>query len=214
LSVPPPTPSVYRARSHVQRKRVLTGLAAAGLLLIGYGIGRWQDTPAAQPVALTASAQPPAQPPAPPSSAAPAAAPTTEAAKPTEYPILQAEAANGQNGTQTQDTEDEGGGQNVGWIANGDSLRFDAFDFGPVPATGFQARVAADADGGRMEIHLDRPDSPPVGTMSVTRTGGWQNWRTDVGTITPVTGVHTVFLTFARDGDDEFLNINWIRFVH
>jgi carbohydrate binding protein with CBM6 domain len=184
-------------------------------LLVGYGIGRWQDTPAdpvvALPPAPSAAASVPVSSAAP---AAPAPAPTTEAPKPTVYPTLQAEAAQGQNGTQSQDTEDEGGGQNVGWIANGDSLRFDDFDFGPVPATQFEARVASDTEGGRMEIHIDSPEQPAVGTMSVTKTGGWQNWRTDAGTITPVTGKHTVFLTFVRDNGDEFLNINWILFQH
>jgi len=197
----------------VLRRRLLIGLAGAGLLLVGYGVGRWQDTPAGPVVALP--------PPAPstvaaalPSAAAPEPAATTAPPKPTVYPKLQAEAADGQNGTQSQDTEDEGGGQNVGWIADGDSLRFDGFDFGPVPATQFEARVASDTEGGRMEIHLDGPEQPAVGTMSVTRTGGWQSWRTDAGTITPVTGRHTVFLTFARDNGDEFLNINWIQFQH
>jgi hypothetical protein len=210
LSVPPPAPSVYRARAHVQRRRILTGLAAAGLLLVGYGIGRWQDSPAAPAVAAPPAAASSTVP-----SSAPAPAPTTQAPKPTVYPTLQAEAAQGQNGTDSQDTQDEGGGKNVGWIANGDSLRFDDFDFGPVPATQFEARVATNADGGgRMEIHLDSPEQPAVGTMSVTKTGGWQTWRTDAGTITPVTGKHTVFLTFVRDNGDEFLNINWILFQH
>ena len=114
-----------------------------------------------------------------------------------------------------QATEDEGGGQNVGWIANGDSIRFDSYDFGPVPATKVDVRVASAADdGGRMDIRLDAPGATPVGTMRVTRTGDWQNWRTDEVTLTPVTGVHTVYLTFARDGDGEFVNLNWLQFRH
>src|SRR6185436_1328966 len=47
LSAPvPPVTSVYRTRSYVQRRRALLGLAGVVLLLTGYGIGRWQDTPA------------------------------------------------------------------------------------------------------------------------------------------------------------------------
>jgi hypothetical protein len=118
---------------------------------------------------------------------------------------------------EAQDTTDEGGGQNVGFIKNGDSLRFDDVDFGPVPATKVDVRVASDQDDddpGRMEIRLDTPDSAAVGTLRVTRTGGWQNWRTDEVTLTPVTGVHTVYLVFVRDDDDEFININWLLFGH
>jgi hypothetical protein len=199
--------SVYRTRAYRTRQRVLYALAAVGLVLVGYLIGRWQDTPAA-PVAVAATARASAPPsPAPPT--------TTPPPSPTVYRKLQAESADALNGIQTQDTEDDGGGQNAGWIANGDSLRFDDIDFGPVPATKVDVRVASDADdGGRMDIRLDTPDANPIGSMRVTRTGGWQAWRTDEVTLQPVTGVHTVFLTFARDDDGEFLNINWLQFAH
>jgi hypothetical protein len=208
LAVPAPSgPSVYRTRAYRTRQRVLYALAGVGLVLVGYLIGRWQDSPAA-PAA--------ASPPAASASASPSPSPSaTPPPSPTVYRKLQAESADALNGIQTQDTEDEGGGQNVGWIANGDSLRFDDIDFGPVPATKVDVRVASDADdGGRMDIRLDSPDADPAGSMRVTRTGGWQTWRTDEVTLQPVTGVHTVFLTFARDDDGEFLNINWLQFAH
>ncbi len=139
-------------------------------------------------------------------------APSTTPPSPTVYRTLQAEAASELIGIQTQETEDEGGGQNVGWIAAGDSLRFTDFDFGEVPATQAEVRVASDADGGQMEIRLDALDSPVIGKLAVTRTGGWQTWRTDVVPLTPVTGVHTVYLTFVRPDANEFVNLNWLLF--
>jgi hypothetical protein len=194
---------------------VVLGLAGVGLVLVGYGIGRWQDSPATVPVAAPAvssgGSAPPAGGSAPPS--VDSAPPSSDAPAPTVYPTLQAEDANGNNGTQTEDTADTGGGKDVGYIADGDSLRFDNFDFGAVPPTKVEVRVASDAgDGGRMDIRLDGPDQPPIGTLRVTRTGGWQNWRTDEVTLTPTTGVHTIYLTFSRDDDDEFVNINWLLF--
>lgn len=191
------------------RRRVLFGLAGVALLSAGYGLGRWQDTPASSattdsPAAAATTAAP----------VSPSAAPSSQAPVATVYPTLQAEAA-ALKGIQTQDTEDEGGGQNVGWIADGDSMRFDNVDFGAVPATKLEARVASDGgDGGRMEVRLDSPETAPVGTLKVTSTGGWQTWRTDVVSLTPVTGAHTVFLTFAREDDGEFLNLNWLLFRH
>ena len=202
-----PNPSVYRTKAYRVRQRSLVALAGLGLLAAGYGLGRWQDSPApavALPPAPIASAEPS------PSSAPP----TTEPPKPTVYPKLEAEAADGNVGIQAQDTEDAGGGQNVGWIAGGDQLRFDDFDFGPVPATKLDVRVSTDAEGGRMEVRLDGADRPPIGTLNVTRTGGWQNWRTDQVDISPTTGKHTVFLVFVRDDGAEFLNINWLQFGH
>jgi hypothetical protein len=200
--------SVYRTRSYVQRRRVLLGLAGVALLLTGYGIGRWQDTPTPVVAAATPAASPG------PGSSAASAAPETPPPSPTVYRTLQAEAATELVGIEAQETEDEGGGQNVGFIAAGDSMRFAGFDFGPVPATQLEVRVASDADGGQMAVHLDSLDSPAVGTLTVTPTGGWQKWRTDVVTLTPVTGEHTVFLTFSRPDDRDFVNLNWLAFQH
>ena len=130
--------------------------------------------------------------------------------------MIQAEAASGQQGTQVQETEDVGGGQNVGWIGNGDWLRFDDVDFGDQPASTFVARVAADTDddGGRIEVRIDSPGNEPAGTLEIRDTGGWQSWISGETEITPTTGRHTVFLTFARDGDGEFVNVNHVRFAH
>ena len=193
------------------RRRVLTGLAGVALLLIGYGLGRWQDNPA------PASALPPASAPASKAPQPPSVAPTTTPPpEPTVYPTLQAESASALTGIQAQDTTDEGGGKNVGFIATGDSMRFDNLDFGPVPATRLLVRVAAGtADGGRMDIHLDSPDQAPVGTLTAEDTGGWQTWRTDeVALTSPVTGRHTVFFTFTGNKDSEFVNVNWLQFEH
>jgi hypothetical protein len=132
-----------------------------------------------------------------------------------KYGVLQAESANELAGIQSQDTEDQGGGQNVGWINRGDHLRFDDFVFGDVPARKAKFRVAsAAAASGRVQIRLDTPDAEPVGELSVSNTGGWQNWRTDAAALTPVTGTHTVYVTFTASDESEFMNINWIQFEH
>jgi carbohydrate binding protein with CBM6 domain len=204
---PPAAPSVYRTRAYRTRQRVLIALGAVGLVALGYGLGRWQDTPSAASPVGPGSASAPV-----PSSAAPT---TSAPPTPTVYQTLQAEAASGNQGIQSQDTEDEGGGQNVGWIAAGDYLRFDNIEFGAVPATKLDVRVASDADSGRMDVRLDSPTGDPVGTLRVTKTGGWQNWRTDEVTLTsPITGTHTVYFTFDREDDGEFLNLNWLLFQH
>ncbi|WIM95135.1 carbohydrate-binding protein [Actinoplanes oblitus] len=205
------SPTVYRTRSWTTRNRALAGLAALGLLLTGYVIGRWQDTPAA--TATPAVAAPASESPA--ASPAPSLTPTTPAPTPVRYGLLQAEAANELAGVQPQDTEDEGGGQNVGWINRADHLRFDNFVFGEVPARKAKIRVASGAGvAGRVEIRLDTLESEPVGQLSVSNTGGWQAWRTGIAALTPVTGTHTVYLTFAADDDSEFMNVNWIQFDH
>jgi hypothetical protein len=207
-----PSPTVYRTRSWTNRNRAVAGAAALGLLLIGYLLGRWQDTPAATTLPASLASVTPSE------AAAietPSPTPATPAPVPVKYGPLQAEAANELTGVQTQDTEDQGGGQNVGWINRGDHLRFDGFVFGEVPATKAKIRLASGAGAsGRVQIRLDTPDSKPVGEVSVSNTGGWQNWTTDGAVLTGVTGTHTVYVTFAANDDSEFVNLNWIQFEH
>jgi hypothetical protein len=215
-----PPPGVYHSRSRVTRNRVALAAAGLALVLLGYLIGRLQGG-SATPAAVAAptpsaavSATPTAEPSPEPSTAPASAAPTTPAGI-DAYSTIQAEAASGQQGTEFENTQDQGGGQNVGWINNGDWLRFDDVNFGDTPATQFAARVSSDTDdGGRVEVRIDSPGNPPAGTLTVENTDGWQNWQTRTTGITPTTGLHTVFLTFASDDDSEFMNLNYFAFGH
>ncbi|MEU4624090.1 carbohydrate-binding protein [Actinoplanes sp. NPDC023801] len=209
------SPTVYRTKSWQTRRRVVTVLAAAGLVLTGYLLGRWQDTPADPVISPQAAVTgtPAAQAPDPrPTEAATSAPP---AAPPIEYAVLQAESATELAGVDTEGAQDEGGGDYVGWINRDDHLRFDNFDFGAVPATKVNLRLASDSGiSGRIQIRLDSRDAPLAGELSVTNTGGWQNWRTGTAVLQPVTGVHTVFLTFTANDGGDFVNLNWLRFEH
>jgi hypothetical protein len=204
--------TVYTSRSRKARNRLLIGAAVVVLVLAGFLIGRLQSE---EPSASSAAA-PPAV-----SSAAPPAEPTVSSAPPPPpdavdaFQPLQVEKADEVTGMEMQDTGDEGGGQNAGWINNGDSLRFDDVNFGDTPPAQLNVRLAADVGengGGHLEIRLDSPTAEPVATLNTRGTGGWQSWRTEATAVAPVTGVHTVFVTFGSDRPDDFLNVNWLVF--
>lgn len=128
---------------------------------------------------------------------------------------IQAAAYNSNNGTQTQVTSDVGGGNNVGWIHNGAWLGYNNVDFGSTGATQFIARVASGAAsgiGGLVQVALDSPTATPIGSFSISNTGGWQNWTTIPSNISTVTGVHTVYLTFASGQPADFVNVHWFKF--
>ncbi|MEU4157497.1 carbohydrate-binding protein [Actinoplanes sp. NPDC026670] len=205
------SPTVYRTKSWQNRRKVVTVLGGAGLVLVGYLIGRWQDTPAdpvvtPQAVVTTSAAAPAA------TSAAPEPSPSASAVP---YPVIQAESATELAGAETEDVEDEGGGLYVGWINRDDHLRFDNFDFGDVPATQVKIRIASGTGiAGRLQVRLDSRDAAPVGELSVSDTGGWQSWRTNAAVLQPVSGVHTVFLTFTANDGGDFVNLNWLQFAH
>jgi beta-glucanase (GH16 family) len=133
------------------------------------------------------------------------------------YATIQAESSNAQSGTQTEACADTGGGQDVGYIANGDWLRYDNVNFGSTAARQFVARVASGAGGGvsgLVEVRLDSRTSAPVGSFAIANTGGWQSWRTVPANMAAVTGSHTVYLTFTSGQPADYVNVNWFTFGH
>lgn len=102
------------------------------------------------------------------------------------------------------------GGMNVANIENGDYVKVSGVDFGD-GATGFTASVASAQNGGKIEIHLDQPDGPLVGTCAVAGTGGWQTWQEVSCDISGASNVHDVF--FQYTGGSGFLfNVDWWQF--
>jgi hypothetical protein len=132
------------------------------------------------------------------------------------YSTIQAESYASQSGTTLETTTDTGGGQDVGYIANGDWLRYNGVDFGSTGATQFKARVASGAASGvsgLVEVRLDSPTATPVGSFSIAGTGGWQTWTTVPANISRVTGTHDVYLTFTSGQSADFVNLNWFTFT-
>ena len=133
------------------------------------------------------------------------------------YGTIQAESFSAQSGTQLEPTADAGGGQDMGFIANGDWAQYANVDFGSSPAHQFSARVASGAAAGvsgLVEVRLDSRSNAPIGSFAIANTGGWQSWRTVPANLSAVTGVHTVFLTFTSGQPADFVNVNWFTFAH
>src|SRR6185436_5711528 len=131
------------------------------------------------------------------------------------YGTIQAESYNANSGVQVETTSDTGGGQNIGWLANGDWARYDNVNFGSTAAHQFSARVASGAAGGvsgLVEVRLDNVNNAPIGSFAIANTGGWQTWRTVPGNVSAVTGTHTVFLRFTSGQPADFVNVNWFVF--
>ncbi|WP_213455243.1 carbohydrate-binding protein [Rhizomonospora bruguierae] len=129
------------------------------------------------------------------------------------YAQIEAEAFNAQNGVGTEACSE--GGQNIGFLSNGDWARYDKVNFGGTPARDFVARVASGAAGGisgLVEVRLDSLGNAPIGSFAIANTGGWQSWRTVPGNVSPVTGTHTVYLTFTSGQPNDFVNVNWFNF--
>ena len=131
------------------------------------------------------------------------------------YSIIQADDYSSNNGTQTQTTSDIGGGENVGWIHDGNWLAYSNVDFGTIGAKGILSRISSGAGSsvnGTVAVVLDSLTAAPIGSFSVTDTGGWQSWTNISTSVSAVTGLHTVYLAFSSDQSADFVNINWFTF--
>jgi len=93
------------------------------------------------------------------------------------------------------------GGECIGWIEQGDWVRYEKIDFGQGTRQ-VEIRAASETTGGVIEIRLDVPDGELLGACSVPNTGGWQSWRSFNVKIKPVSGVRTLCLVFRGPQSD------------
>ena len=126
---------------------------------------------------------------------------------------LQAEHFTTNNGTMIEQTGDFlGGGQNVGFIEDGDH-----FSFAPINLSGIDFltyRVASAGPGGIIEVRVGAPDGPVISFTSVEPTGQWQLYRDVTAAIVDPGGTNELFFVFTNfPGASGLFNINWIDFI-
>jgi hypothetical protein len=120
--------------------------------------------------------------------------------------LIQAESFSTMLGVQTEATTDVDGGQDVGWIDQGDWMAFNNINF-PVSGTyKVEYRVASENGGGRVSCDLNA-GAIQLGQLDVPSTGGWQNWTTISHNVTVNAGTYN-FGVFAQASG---WNLNWIR---
>ena len=122
---------------------------------------------------------------------------------------LEAEDFDNMSGIQTESTQDTNGGENVGWINDGDWLRFDDVELSGI--TNMDARIACDFTGGTVEVRTGSATGTLIGSINVNNTGGNQNWTTLNTSVSNVNGTQDVYLVFTG-GNGYLFNVNWIEF--
>ncbi|MEQ9306817.1 MAG: carbohydrate-binding protein, partial [Marinoscillum sp.] len=118
---------------------------------------------------------------------------------------IQAESYCDMNGVQTESTSDTGGGQNVGWIDAGDWLAYRV----DIPTTDnytIEYRVASPGGGGSLQIE-PLGGGAAFGSISVSSTGGWQNWTTISHTVSLNAGQQDIALAILAGG----FYLNWFK---
>jgi Carbohydrate binding module (family 6) len=107
-------------------------------------------------------------------------------------------------------------GNQIARIGAGEYLEYNNINFGQ-GSRQFDAQVASGAaDGvtGLVEVVLDNPANPPIGSFAVGDTGGWASWQHAQANISPVTGVHNVYLDFVgcSAGNPPFVSLHYFDF--
>lgn len=120
------------------------------------------------------------------------------------FETIEAESFSSQSGVVAEDCTE--GGQNIGYIENGDYVMFRKVDFED-GARSFTARIASAGVGGNIELYLDKLSGTPVAAIPVTGTGNWQEYVDVTANISLITGQHNLYLKFTG-GESYLFNVN------
>jgi hypothetical protein len=117
--------------------------------------------------------------------------------------FIEAEDFDDESGISLEDTTDDGGGQNIGYIDEGDYVEYGI----NIPSDGtylIEYRLASAVDSFGFETSIG---GVVVDTQSLLSTGDWQNWITQSAEVDLVAGEQTMRLDFLGGA----INVNWIR---
>lgn len=130
-----------------------------------------------------------------------------------ELDVYQAEEYESQSGIQKENTEDIGGGQNIGYIENNDWCTYE-ISIDEAGVYEFIARAATATGGGRIEVSQDNEVLASV-NVSGSLSGGWQKWYTTEPIELDIKqgGNQTIKLTF-KGGGGYLYNLNWFDLTY
>ncbi|KDN53685.1 carbohydrate-binding protein [Flavobacterium seoulense] len=109
--------------------------------------------------------------------------------------------------------EDKERGVIVTAIHNGDYIKVRDVDFGKKGPSSFKASAASRYNGGNIEIYTDGLDGKLIGTVKVSYTGEWGNWKEFSINIENVNGVHDVYFVFKGKEPHTLFNFDYWEFI-
>lgn len=116
---------------------------------------------------------------------------------------VQAEKYALQSGVQTENTQDAGGGLDVGWIDNGDWMEYAIDNSSSATSYNIAFRVATPSTATGFDYYLDNVKK---GSVVVPNTGNYQVWQSVEKTITIASGQHYLKIVVTKGG----FNLNYI----
>ncbi|MDE5570174.1 MAG: carbohydrate-binding protein [Ruminococcus sp.] len=114
------------------------------------------------------------------------------------FETIEAESYSAQEGIKTEDLST--GGQNIGFIENGDYAVYSRLDFGD-GAVSFGGKISGNAC--IMELYLDSMNGSPAATVNFKGTSGFSDYQDIMFNIPKITGTHNLYIKFT--GDEGYL---------
>lgn len=108
-----------------------------------------------------------------------------------------------QSGVQTENTQDAGGGLDVGWIDNGDWMEYAIDNISSATSYNIAFRVATPSDGTGLDYYIDNVKK---GSVVVPNTGNYQVWQSVEKSITIPSGKHYLKIVITKGG----FNLNYM----
>ena len=114
-------------------------------------------------------------------------------------------------GVKSEQTDETG--VYISEIHNGDYIKVREVDFGNESPDQFAISAACSSLGGSLEVHLDKEDGELVAKIDVTKTGGWEKWKTfSAQMLKKVAGKHDVYFVFKGLKGSKLFNLDWWKF--
>jgi len=116
-----------------------------------------------------------------------------------------------ESGTELENTTDLGGGQNIGYLDNGDYTDY-YIDVEEDGSYYVDYRTAAQDESGAVKLEIIGPDGGAefLHQLSFPSTGGWQNWTTTRNQVMLSAGQHHLRMTITA----PLFNMNWLEFTY
>jgi dienelactone hydrolase len=116
---------------------------------------------------------------------------------------IEAENYSAMSGIQAENTQDVGGGQDVGWIDAGDWMDYSA-NVSSAGAYNLNLRVASPSGG---QLQIRNSSGSVLATVNIPATGGYQSWQTISSSVSLAAGSQTIRVYASSSG----WNLNWME---
>jgi cytochrome c len=103
-------------------------------------------------------------------------------------------------------------GKVVGSTNHGHTLKFTNLNLADSQSVTVFASAGGGSKDSKVEVRLDSPNGPLLGTVNITYTGDWNKLAENKAPLAASTGRHDVYFVLVNPGKGGLMNIDWIQF--